>query len=327
MKRRELFALLGAMALLPPLAAHGQQKAKRVIGSLFFGDPDTIPPAYLPALRQGLGEAGYVDGQNLTIEYRWGEGHSDRLPALAADLVARKVDLIVTGVIDVVKKATSTIPVVFTSYGGDPVKAGLVASLARPGGNITGFIDGSIYLGAKRVEFLSELIPRADTIALLVNPNNRIVAERNTQVTQEAAQAIGRRLLILKAGTESEIEPAFQSLAGQHVGAIVIGVDLFFFVRRPLLVALASRYAVPAIYNWRECPLAGGLISYGIDFADNWRKVGIYAGRMLNGEKPADLPVQQPTKFDLVINLKTAKALGVSVPQTLLARATEVIEP
>ena len=233
--------------------------------------------------------------------------------------------MIVTGVIDEMKKATSTIPIVFTSYGGDPVKAGLVASLARPGGNITGFIDGSVYLGAKRVEFLSELVPRADTIALLVNPNNRVGAERNTQVTQEAAEAMGRHLLILKAGTESEIEAAFQSLAGSHVGAIVIGVDLFFFVRRPLLVALASRYAVPAIYNWRECPLAGGLISYGIDFAANWRQVGIYAGRILNGEKPADLPVQQPTKFELIINLKTAKALGLTVPQSILGGADEVI--
>jgi ABC-type uncharacterized transport system substrate-binding protein len=322
MRRRDLIALAAAW----PLAARAQQKAKRVIGSLFFGQPGTIPPAYLPALRQGLRETGYVEGQNLTIEYRWGEGHGDRLPALAADLVARKVDLIVTGVASTTKKATSTIPIVFTSFGGDPVKAGLVAGLARPGGNITGFTDVSVDLGAKRVELLSELVPQADTIALLVNRNNRVNAERNTRVTQEAAQAMGRRLLILKAGTEGEIEPAFQSLAGLRVGAIVIAADLFFFVRRKLLVSLASRYAVPAIYNWRECPLAGGLISYGIDFAANWRQVGIYAGRILNGEKPADLPVQQPTKFALVINLKTAQALGLTVPQSLLARADEVIE-
>jgi putative ABC transport system substrate-binding protein len=298
-----------------------------VIGFLGIGSPGPVAPS-VAALRQGLSETGYVEGQNVAIEFRWAEGSYDRLPALAADLVGRKVDLIATGGGNVsalaAKNATSTIPIVFVS-GGDPVGAGLVASLGRPGGNLTGFSNIAAGLRLKRIELLSELVPQARVIAVLVNPTN-LPNEPGIQEAQEAARAKGVQLQILKASTESEIDAAFASLAQLHTGALVIGGEPFFASRREQLVALASRHAVPAIYDWREFVAAGGLISYGTSLPAVFRQAGIYAGKILKGAKPADLPIQQPTTFELVINLKTAKALGLTVPQSLLVRADEVIE-
>jgi putative tryptophan/tyrosine transport system substrate-binding protein len=306
-----------------PLRA--QQKAMPVIGFLWAGSPGA-EAAHLAAFRQGLSETGYVEGQTVGIENRWAEGSFDRMPALAADLVGRKVDLIATSgpAVLAAKNATSTIPIVFAGVS-DPVELGLVASLARPGGNITGFSTMGGELNPKRFELLSELVPRAGVIALLVNPNNPR-ADRLTQSVQEAARVKGVQLPILKAGTESEIDAAFATLAELRAGALFVGGDPFFFSRREQLLTLASRHAVPAIYLWREFAEAGGLISYGTNFVANYREVAIYVGKILKGAKPADLPVQQPTTFQLVINLKTAAALGLTVPPSILARATEVIE-
>jgi ABC-type uncharacterized transport system substrate-binding protein len=326
MKRREFVQLLGGATVAWPFAARAQQKAIPVIGYLSSISPG---PSSLAALRQGLSETGYVEGQNLTIEYRWAEGHYDRLPAFVADLVARKVDLIVTGggsrPAFAAKSATSTIPIVFTSIS-NSVEIGLVASLARPGGNITGAGMINVELMPKRVELICELVPQARVIALLVNPDFFTGAERSVQETQEAARAKGVQLHILKAGTESEIAAAFAALGQLHAGALLVFPDPLFFSWRDQLVALASRHAVPAIYAWRESAGAGGLISYGASQTAASRLAGIYAGKILNGAKPADLPVQQPTKFELVVNLKTANALGLTVPQSILARADEVIE-
>ena len=294
-----------------------------VIGVLGATSPGPVA-ADMAAFRQGLSETGYVEGQNVAIEYRWAEGHSDRLPALAADLVGRKVDVIAargTPPAQAAKTATSTIPIVFAS--GDPVGLGLVASLARPGGNLTGV--SSLDLSPKRIEMLSELVPQAKVIALLVNPNNPI-AESVIRSAQEAARTKGVQLQILKASTESEIDTAFATLAQTHAGALVVSSDGLFNSRLDQLVALASRHDVPAIYEWREFAEAGGLISYGPSRVGIFRQVGIYAGKILKGAKPADLPVQQPTKFELVVNLNTAKALGLTVPPSILARADEVIE-
>jgi putative ABC transport system substrate-binding protein len=325
MRRRELLLLAGAMTAARPLRA--QQAAMPVIGFLSSVSPGPMA-AFVSAFRQGLSEAGYVEGQNLAIEYRWAEGRYDRLPALAAELVGRKLDVIVTtgGTVSAraVKSATSTIPIV-SVFGGDPVADGLVASLARPGGNLTGLSILVSELMPKRLELLAELVPQAGVIALLVNPSNSN-AERIIREVQEAARAKGVQLQILKASAVSEIDTAFASLAELHADALVVAADPFFNSRREQLVALAARHAVPAIYEWREFAAAGGLISYGTSLGAVYRQIGIYTGRILKGAKPADLPVQQPTTFELVVNLNTAKALGLTVPPSILARADEVIE-
>jgi putative ABC transport system substrate-binding protein len=325
MIRREFVLLLGG-AMTAARALRAQQKAMPVIGFLSGGSP--APYASLvAAFHQGLSETGYVEGQTVTIEYRWAEGHYDRLPGLAADLVDRKVDVIAalggTPSALAAKNATSTSPIVFSS--GDPVEQGLVASLARPGGNLTGFSIIATELMPKQLELLSDLLPKAGMIALLVNPNN-LGTERQTREVQEAARVSGVQLLILKASTESEIDAAFAALVQLRAVALLVGADPFFYSRREQLVALAARHAFPAIYGWRDWAAAGGLISYGMSFAANYREVAIYVGKILKGAKPADLPVQQPTTFELVVNLKTAKALGLTVPQSILARADEVIE-
>jgi putative ABC transport system substrate-binding protein len=280
------------------------------------------------AFRQGLSETGYVEGQNVAIEYRWAEGSYDRLPALAGEFVGRKVDLIVASggppAAQAAKRATSTIPIVFAS-GDDPVATGLVASLARPDGNLTGVSILFTELVPKLVELLSELVPEARVIALLVNPNSP-EAEPTIRGAQEAARKKGVQLDILKAATGDEIDAAFVTLVQMKGGALVIGADGFFSSRSGPLVALAARYAIPTIYFRREFAAAGGLVSYAPSLTSAYRQIGTYAGKILKGAKPADLPVQQPTKFELVINLKTAKALGLAVPQLLLARADEVIE-
>jgi putative tryptophan/tyrosine transport system substrate-binding protein len=325
MRRRNCIAVLAGAAAYPFLAG-AQQQAMPVTGFLGSTSPDPFAPG-LSAFRQGLSEAGYVEGQNVAIEYRWAEGDYDRLPALAADLVGHKVDVIVAAGVSAAraaKNATSTIPIVFHSSD-DPVAAGLVASLARPGGNLTGYSILNVELMPKRLELLSELVPQSRVIALLVNPNYSNTV-RIIRDAQEAAQAKGVQLQIVKAAAEGEFETAFASLVQLQAGALVIVVDPFFGSRREELVALASRHAIPTIYGFREFAASGGLISYASSLTAAGRQDGIYAGRILKGAKPADLPVQQPTIFELVINLKTAKELGLTVPPSLLARADEVIE-
>lgn len=323
MRRRELL-LLVASAVTAPRALRAQQKAMPVIGYL----GTTVPSPYLAVYRQALSEAGYVEGQNVVIEYRWAEGHSDRLPALAADLVSRKVDLIATfgGIASVraAKDATSSIPITFL-IGIDPVAAGLVASLARPGGNLTGVSIVAEALYAKRLELLTELVPQARVITLLVSPND-MNAQGVIRVTQEAASARGVQLHVLKANSDTEIDGAFGTLVQGHADALLVGSNPLFDTRPERLLALAARHTLPAMYVWRDFVTRGGLISYGASLADAYRQVGIYAGRILKGTKPADLPVQEPTKFELVVNLKTAKALGLTIPPSILARADEVIE-
>jgi putative ABC transport system substrate-binding protein len=297
-----------------------------VIGLLGATSPGPLAP-FLVAFRQGLSETGYVEGQNVTIEYRWAEYRYDRLPEMTADLVSRKVDLIVAAggpvPASAAKSATSTIPIVFVVD--DPVAAGLVASLARPTGNLTGVSLMNTELVPKRLELLSELVPQARVIALLVNPGNSNT-QRVVKAAQEAARAKGVELPILKASTEGEIDAAFVTLVQLHAGALLLGNDPLFLSRREHLVALAARQAVPAMYEWREFAASGGLISYGPSLAAAYRICGEYTGRILKGAKPADLPVQQSTRFELVVNLKTAAALGLRVPPSLLARADEVIE-
>jgi putative tryptophan/tyrosine transport system substrate-binding protein len=325
--RRRAFVLVLGGALASARILRAQQKAMPVIGYLGIGSPGPYAPV-VAAFHQGLSEAGWVEGQNVAIEYLWAEGHYDRLPALAADLVGRKVDVIVTGGgaagALAAKNATSTIPIVFFS-GDDPVAAGLVASLARPGGNLTGFSIITVELMPKRLELLSELVPQARLIALLVNPNS-LGAERMTQEMQNASHAKGVELHILEARTEDEIDAAFATLAQAKAGALIVSADAFFNSRHEQLVTLAARSAVPAIYEWREFAAAGGLISYGPSLMAVNRQAGAYVGKILKGAKPADLPVQQPTTFELVVNLKTAAALGLTVPPSILARADEVIE-
>ena len=326
MRRRDFITFLAGGITMRPLAAHAQQKAMPVIGFLSSLSPGPSAP-FTAAFLEGLSETGYVDGKNVAIEYRWAEENYDRLPALAADLVGDKVDVIVTvggGVVALAaKNATSTIPIVFS--GGDPVALGLVASFARPGGNLTGFSILTGELSPKRLALLSELVPQAKVIALLVNPKNP-ATENVMRDVQEAARVKGLQLPILKANSESEIDAAFATLVQRDAGALVVNVDAVFINRREQVLALAARHAVPAIYFAREFVAAGGLISYGTSFTGTWRQVGIYAGKILKGTKPADLPVQQPTKFELVINLKTANALGLTIPPAILARADEIIE-
>jgi putative ABC transport system substrate-binding protein len=325
MRRRELVLLLGGVMMTAP-AVRAQQKAMPVIGILGSGAPRAFAPA-VAAFLQGLGETGYVEGQNVTIEYRWAEGRYDRLPSLAADLVTRKVDVIAaiggTPPALAAKDATATIPIVFGV--GDAIELGLITSLARPGGNLTGVSVLGDELTPKRFELLSELAPQAKVIALLVNPKNAF-AEQIRQNGQEAARAKGIQLQILQASAEGEIDAAFASLVELQAGALLVGGDPLFDTRLEQLVALASSHAVPAMYPAREFVTAGGLISYGASRTSGWHQEGIYAGKILKGAKPADLPVQQPTTFELVVNLNTAKALGLTVPPSILARADEVIE-
>jgi putative ABC transport system substrate-binding protein len=324
LNRRDLLILGAGAAVAWPLIARTQQKAMLVVGFLSAGSPGPFA-SYVAGFLQGLSEAGYVEGQNVTIEYRWAENHHDRLPALAADLVDRKVDLIVAsgGFFSAfaAKSATSTIPIVFTGIS-DPVATGLVPSIARPGGNLTGFSPFIFELMPKQLELLTELVPRARVIALFVNPNDPRT-EGSIRDLQEAARAKGVQLQILKASSEIEIDSGFAALVQQHSSALLVGPESS---QRDQLLALASRHAVPAISPWREYVAAGGLISYGASIPALYRQVGIYAGRILKGEKPADLPVQQPTTFELVVNLGTVKALGLTIPPSILARATEVIE-
>ena len=324
MRRRELLLTVTAMTAAP--AVRAQQKAMRVVGFLSIEGPDVFAPR-AAVFRSGLGETGYVEGQNVTIEYRWAEGHFDRLPALAADLVNRGVDVIVTSGGNssalAAKNATSSIPIVFVA-GNDPVEEGLVASLAAPGGNLTGVTLFATELWGKRVELISELAPEARTLAQLVNPQWP-GAVRSTAAVQEAARAKGLMLHILKASTESDIDIAFASLFDLKAGGLLVG-DPTYLSRREQIVALAAPYAIPTIYDWREYVAAGGLISYGTSLTDTYRLLGTYVGKILKGAKPADLPVQQPTIFELVVNLKTAKALGRTVPPAILVRADEVIE-
>ena len=326
MNRREFITLLGGAAAAWPLAARAQQPVMPVIGFLNSASPDgyAVP---VRAFRQGLKDIGYVEGQNVAIEYRWAEGQYDRLPALAADLVRRQVTAIAatsTPAALTAKAATTTISIVFTTAS-DPMRLGLVASLSRPGGNVTGATQLNVEVGPKRLELVRELLPAATIIALLVNPTNP-VAETLARDLQAAARTIGLQLHILNASTEGDIDDAFANLAKLRAGALVVGSDVFFNTRSEQLGALTVRHGVPTIYQYREFAAAGGLMSYGGSITDLYRRAGGYTGRILKGEKPADLPVQQSTKVELIINLKTAKTLGLTFPLSLLGRADEVIE-
>ena len=327
MRRRKFLALIGGAAAACPLRARAQQAGMPVIGYLSARAPETDVPL-LAAFRRGLNETGYVEGKNVAIEYRWGGGQYDRLPALAEDLVRRQVAVIVTGggepVAVAAKAATAKVPIVFI-IGEDPVRFGLASSLNRPGGNLTGVTTLLGALGAKQLGLLRELVPQASMIAMLVDPRMQFT-ESLTANTQAAARSVGQQLIILEASSERDIDAAFATFVQQRAGALLITASPFFFTRADHVIALAARHALPAVYWRREIADAGGLMSYGSSTAELYGQAGVYAGKILNGAKPADLPVMQPTRFELVINLKTAKALGLEIPPTLLARADEVIE-
>jgi len=324
--RRELIAALGGAAAWP-LGARAQQLAMPVIGWLSARSPhDTVP--LVAAFHRGLGEDGFVEGQNVTIEYRWALGEYDRLPAMAAELVRRPVTVLATTGGEpaalAAQAATSTIPIVF-AIGGDPVKLGLAASYNRPGGNATGINILTATLEAKRLGLLHELVPQAATIGVLLNPKFQ-PANSQLRDLQQAAPALGLQIQVLRASTDSELDAAFETVTQQRIAALAATADPFFDTRREKLVALAARHAVPTMYHFREFAVAGGLVSYGIDPLETYRQVGVYVGRVLKGAKPADLPVLQPTKFEYVINLKTAKALGLTVSNSMQLLADEVIE-
>ena len=325
MDRRTFIGRVAGGILAVPLASRAQTSSMPVVGFLSGQSPGSWAP-YVAAFRNGLTETGYVEGKNVTIEFRWAEGHYDRLPALVAELIRRQVAVVVAGGGGAreAKTATVTIPIVFTT-GNDPVENGLVTSLAHPGGNATGVSFVPTELAAKRLELLHQLVPKVAAIAMVVNPVTTYAAPRARKV-QEAARSFGLQLHVLNARTEQEIDAAFATLVKLRAGALLVDSDPFFNGRRDQFVALAARYAVPAIYDGREYVDAGGLMSYGGSITEVYRLAGIYTGKILKGAKPADLPILQPTKVDLVINLKTAKSLGISIPQSLLLRANEVIQ-
>ena len=324
--RREFITLLGGAAAAWPLVARAQQPPMPVIGFLISASPDTYAPM-VAAFRQGLKETGYIEGQNVAIEYRWAEGQFDRLPAMAADLVRRNATVIAAlgpPAALAAKAATSTIPIVFVT-GSDPVQAGLVASLNRPGGNVTGVYLLLIGLEGKRLGLLRDLVPHVKLTGLLINPRSPD-SEAQSRALQAAARGVGQQILVVEAGSDGEFDAAFAALAQRQAGALVVAADIFFTARRERIVALVARLAIPAIYELREFAVAGGLMSYGTSLLDGYYQNGVYVGRILKGAKASDLPVLQSTKFEFVINLKTAKALGLEVPPGLSATADEVIE-
>jgi putative ABC transport system substrate-binding protein len=330
MRRRDFMTMLGGAVVTPsflwPLAARAQQPAMPVVGLMMSGSAGVLRPA-IAGFREGLKESGYVEGQNVAVEYRFAEGRFDRFPAFASELVRRKVAVLVAtsnvGAL-AAKKTTANIPIVF-SVGDDPVTTGLVVSLNRPGGNMTGVYQFTAGLEGKRLGLLHEMVPKAATLAVLVHPNFS-AAETQLRDVREAAARLGVQLVVVRANAENEFEAAFSTVVQQRVGALLVCASPFFNARRQQLVVLAARYAIPAIYQWREFAAAGGLMSYGTNLVDAYRQAGVYAGRILKGEKPGDLPVVQVTRFEFVINLSTAKALGLEVPPTLSARADEIIE-
>jgi putative tryptophan/tyrosine transport system substrate-binding protein len=329
MRRRSFITLLGGAAAAWPLSARAQQPSMPVIGILSAEWPNAVVADRLRAFHEGLSETGYVEGRNVTIEHRWAEGRNDRLPALAAELVRRQVTVIVstgsTAATIAAKAATSTIPIVF--YGGaDPVEVGFAASLSRPGGNLTGVVSLNVEVGAKRLELLHELVPTATIIVALVNPTNPVVAETETKDLQTAARTLGVKLHVLHASSEHEIDAAFATLVQLRAGALVIGPDALFNSRSEQLAVLTLRHRVPAIYQFREFVSTGGLVSYGTTVVDTYGPLGVYTGRILKGEKPGDLPVLQATRMHLIINMRTANALGITVPLPLVGRVDEVIE-